>query len=50
MQSVAARCGRAGVQTAAHLRSFLRFLAGRGEVSDGLDASIDSSAIDKAGH
>ena len=46
MQSVAARCGQAGVrQTAAHLRSFLRFLAGRGEVADGLDACIDTARV-----
>ena len=46
MQSVAARCGQAGVrQTATHLRSFLRFLAGRGEVADGLDACIDTARV-----
>lgn len=46
VQSVSARCGRGSIQhTVAHLRSFLRFLAGRGEVAGGLDTSIDTSRV-----
>ena len=42
VQSVAQRCGRGSLQhTVSHLRSFLRFLANRGEAPDGLAAGID---------
>lgn len=40
--AVGGRIGRASLQhTVGHLRSFLRFLAGRGDIIQGLDSSID---------
>ena len=46
LKSVAARLGRASLQhTAARLRSFLRFLAGRGEVAAGLDLTVDMPRV-----
>ena len=46
VKSVAARLSRATLQhKAAHLRSFLRFLAGRGEVTPGLDAAIEQPRV-----
>ena len=46
VKSVATRMSRASVQhVAAHLRSFLRFLAARGEVAPGLDACIDQPRV-----
>ncbi|MEY4583223.1 MAG: hypothetical protein RL701_7926, partial [Pseudomonadota bacterium] len=46
VRSVGARVGRASLQhSVAHLRSFLRFLASRGEVAHGLDALIDTPRL-----
>ena len=46
VKSVAARLSRVTLQhKAAHLRSFLRFLAGRGEVAPGLDAAIEQPRV-----
>ena len=46
VKSVAARLSRATLQhEAAHLRSFLRFLAGRGEAAPGLDAAIEQPRV-----
>ena len=46
VKSVAARLSRASLQqVAAHLRSFLRFLASRDEVATGLDATIDRPLV-----
>ena len=46
VKSVAARLSRASPQhKAAHLRSFLRFLASRGEVAPGLDAAIEQPRV-----
>lgn len=40
------RLSRASLQhVVAHLRSFLRFLAGRGEIARGLDSSIDTPRV-----
>ena len=46
LKSTATRLGRASLQhTAARLRSLLRFLAGRGEVSTGLDLTVDTPRV-----
>lgn len=46
VKSVAARLSRASMQrVAAHLRSFLRFLASRDQVASGLDATIDQPRV-----
>jgi integrase/recombinase XerD len=46
VKSVSPRHCRASLQhTVAHLRSFLRFLAGRGDVPRGLDSSIDTPRV-----
>jgi integrase/recombinase XerD len=46
VRAVAVRHCRASMQhTVAYLRSFLRFLAGRNEVTRGLDASIDTPRL-----
>ena len=46
LQSTATRLGRASLQhTAARLRSLLRFLAGRGEVSTGLHLTVDTPRV-----
>lgn len=46
LRAVGARVCRGTLQhTVAHLRSFLRFLASRGEVTRGLDSSIDTPRV-----
>jgi integrase/recombinase XerD len=46
VRKVGARVSRASLQhTVAHLRSFLRFLAGRGLVVNGLDTQIDTPRL-----
>ena len=46
VRSVATRMSRASAQhVAAHLRSFLRFLAARNEITPGLDACIDQPRV-----
>lgn len=46
VRAVGARVCRGSLQhTVAHLRSFLRFLASRGEVACGLDSSIDTPRV-----
>jgi integrase/recombinase XerD len=46
IKALAARLGRESLQHAvAHVRSFLRFLVGRGEVVDGLASSIDTPRL-----
>jgi site-specific recombinase XerD len=44
--TVARRVGRESLQhTVAHLRSFLRFLVGRGDLAAGLDSAIDTPRV-----
>ena len=46
LKSVAKRMSRASLQhVAAHLRSFLRFLADRGEAATGLDGAVDTPRL-----
>lgn len=46
LKSIARRLSRASLQhVAAHLRSFLRFLADRGEVAIGLDEAVDTPRL-----
>jgi site-specific recombinase XerD len=46
VRAVGMRIGKASLQhTVAHLRSFLRFLAGRGDIVRGLDSSIDTPRL-----
>lgn len=46
LKSIAKRLSRASLQhVAAHLRSFLRFLADRGEVAIGLDGAVDTPRL-----
>lgn len=46
LRVVGIRIGRASLQhTVAHLRSFLRFLASRGDIVRGLDSSIDTPRV-----
>ena len=46
LRAAGARVCRASLQhTVAHLRSFLRFLLGRGDILDGLDSSIDTPRV-----
>jgi integrase len=46
LRAVGMRIGRASLQhTVAHLRSFLRFLASRGDIARGLDSSIDTPRV-----
>lgn len=46
LRAVGTRIGRASLQhTVAHLRSFLRFLASRGDIVRGLDSSIDTPRL-----
>jgi site-specific recombinase XerD len=46
LRAVGTRIGRASLQhTVAHLRSFLRFLATRGDIVQGLDAAIDTPRL-----
>jgi site-specific recombinase XerD len=46
LRAVGTRIGRASLQhTVAHLRSFLRFLASRGDIVRGLDSSIDTPRV-----
>jgi len=46
VRAVGTRIGRASLQhTVAHLRSFLRFLASRGDIVRGLDSSIDTPRL-----
>ena len=46
LKSIAKRMSRASLQhVAAHLRSFLRFLADRGEAATGLDGAVDTPRL-----
>ena len=50
LRTVGTRIGRASLQhTVAHVRSFLRFLASRGDIGHGLDASIDTPRLYRGG-
>lgn len=46
VETVASRVGRESLQhTVAHVRSFLRFLVGRGDVASGLESAIDTPRV-----
>jgi integrase len=51
LRTVGTRIGRASLQhTVAHVRSFLRFLASRGDSVHGLDSSIDTPRLYRGEH